>query len=211
MTSLPFTLRKAVSRYLDCQFSSSSLAHTFHLQSPWRIDSPQEAANLLCMFICFTVPFNASSFALSLDASHSLRLKSGALIAVPIPEKYAAAGEKIQAAVEQALKEGTPGVMGRDVTPVLLRRVVELTGGLALENSKTYFISLFSSFILPIFILIPQIDIALIENTALIGKYTVSLSGNNSLYACYLMQVGKLPSSTQIWFEDVKDSKRPLT
>ncbi|KDQ16278.1 hypothetical protein BOTBODRAFT_30983 [Botryobasidium botryosum FD-172 SS1] len=96
-------------------------------KSPWRVNSPHEAAYIL-------------------HASHLLRLQSGTLIAVPIPEQYAASGAKIQEAVEQALLEDMPGVTGRDVTPAVLRRVVELTGGLALEN-----------------------NIALIENTALVG------------------------------------------
>lgn len=39
------------------------------------------------------------------DANDKLKLGSGILIAIPIPKEYAAAGNKIEDAIKQALKE----------------------------------------------------------------------------------------------------------
>ena len=61
------------------------------------------------------------------------------LLAVPIPAEYAARGEVVQQAVEQAVRESIEqGIdkRGKEVTPWLLKRVGELTGGTALELSK---------------------------------------------------------------------------
>jgi pseudouridine-5'-phosphate glycosidase/pseudouridine kinase len=61
------------------------------------------------------------------------------LLAVPIPAEYAADGEKVQLAVEQAVRESIEqGIdkRGKEVTPWLLKRVGELTAGKALHLSK---------------------------------------------------------------------------
>ncbi|XP_043194157.1 pseudouridine-metabolizing bifunctional protein C1861.05-like isoform X2 [Amphibalanus amphitrite] len=63
-----------------------------------------------------------------------LGLESGLLLAVPIPDQYRAEGRSIQAAIEQAVSEAEQqGVSGRDVTPFILARVNELTGGASLQ------------------------------------------------------------------------------
>lgn len=66
-------------------------------------------------------------------------MSNGALFAVPIPEKYEAHGAVLQEAIETALRESEEtGVSksGKEVTPWLLKRVGELTGGKSLESSK---------------------------------------------------------------------------
>ncbi|XP_018426000.1 PREDICTED: pseudouridine-metabolizing bifunctional protein C1861.05-like [Nanorana parkeri] len=68
--------------------------------------------------------------------SLELRLGSGVLIAVPIPPEHAASGEMIEKAIQQALKEARlQGISGKDVTPFVLQRVNELTGGRSLESN----------------------------------------------------------------------------
>ncbi len=53
---------------------------------------------------------------------------------VPIPERDAAAGEKVERATQQALREAADrSLAGSDITPFLLQRINELTGGASLE------------------------------------------------------------------------------
>lgn len=69
-------------------------------------------------------------------ASSTLGLSSGTLVAVPIPESAEAEAGKVQGAIEQALAEaGAAGVVGRDTTPFLLKRIAELTGGDSLASN----------------------------------------------------------------------------
>ena len=69
-------------------------------------------------------------------ASSILGLKSGLLVAVPIPESAEAEAGKVQGAIEQALAEAdAAGVAGRDTTPFLLKRIAELTGGDSLASN----------------------------------------------------------------------------
>jgi pseudouridylate synthase len=58
----------------------------------------------------------------------SMGLQSGVVVAVPPPAEAAIAREKVEPAIEQALAEAK-GIRGKAVTPFLLRRVAELTGG----------------------------------------------------------------------------------
>ena len=63
-------------------------------------------------------------------------LGGGMLVTNPIPEEYAMDKAVIDAAIEQALKESVEqGVHGKETTPFLLARVVELTGGDSLESN----------------------------------------------------------------------------
>ncbi|KAI9176145.1 hypothetical protein H9P43_006510 [Blastocladiella emersonii ATCC 22665] len=65
--------------------------------------------------------------------NRALDLKSGVVIAVPIPEKDAANAGLIQAAVDTAVAEAEAnGIKGKDATPFLLARVAELTRGASL-------------------------------------------------------------------------------
>ena len=83
----------------------------------YRIDTPQELAS-------------------AFKASQDMGLKGGMLVTNPIPEEYAMDKAVIDAAIEQALKESVEqGVHGKETTPFLLARVVELTGGDSLESN----------------------------------------------------------------------------
>ncbi len=83
----------------------------------YRVDSPEELA---AMF----------------RAQRALGYKGGMLVTNPIPERYAMPKDVIDAAIEQALREcAEQGVHGKETTPFLLARVVELTGGESLESN----------------------------------------------------------------------------
>ena len=83
----------------------------------YRVDSPEELA---AMF----------------RAQRELNYKGGMLVTNPIPEQYAMDKEVIDKAIEQALSEAKEQhVHGKETTPFLLARVVELTGGDSLESN----------------------------------------------------------------------------
>ena len=83
----------------------------------YRVDSPEELA---AMF----------------RAQRGMDYKGGMLVTNPIPEEYAMDKAVIDAAIEQALREAKEqGVRGKETTPFLLARVVELTGGDSLESN----------------------------------------------------------------------------
>ncbi len=83
----------------------------------YRVDSPSELADMF-------------------RAQRGLDYKGGMLVANPIPEEYAMDKEVIDAAIEQALKEcKEQGIHGKETTPFLLAKVVELTGGDSLESN----------------------------------------------------------------------------
>nr|XP_010909663.1 uncharacterized protein LOC105035704 isoform X2 [Elaeis guineensis] len=83
-------------------------------KAPCRLDTPQECARLI-------------------NANLNLKLGSGMLIAVPVPTEYAASGNMIESAIQNALKEAAEkNVIGNAATPFLLSRVNELTGGASL-------------------------------------------------------------------------------
>ena len=76
------------------------------------------------------------SIAASFRAKIDMGLKGGMLVTNPIPEEYAMPKDVIDAAIEQALREcKEQGVHGKETTPFLLARVVELTGGDSLESN----------------------------------------------------------------------------
>ena len=83
----------------------------------YRVDSPEELA---AMF----------------RAQRELNYKGGMLVTNPIPEQYAMDKEVIDKAIDQALAEAKEQhVHGKETTPFLLARVVELTGGDSLESN----------------------------------------------------------------------------
>ena len=83
----------------------------------YRVDTP---AQLAAMF----------------KAQQELGMKGGMLVTNPIPEQYAMDKEVIDAAINQAVKESKEqGIHGKETTPFLLARVVELTGGDSLESN----------------------------------------------------------------------------
>ena len=83
----------------------------------YRVDSPEELA---AMF----------------RAQRDMNYKGGMLVTNPIPEEYAMDKAVIDAAIEQALAEAKEqGIHGKETTPFLLAKVVELTGGESLESN----------------------------------------------------------------------------
>lgn len=83
----------------------------------YRVDTP---AQLAAMF----------------KAQQDLGMKGGMLVTNPIPEQYAMDKAVIDAAIEQAVAESKEqGIHGKETTPFLLTRVVELTGGDSLESN----------------------------------------------------------------------------
>ncbi|KAJ3987787.1 indigoidine synthase A-like protein [Lentinula detonsa] len=86
---------------------------------PWNTDSPSIAANILY-------------------TQKQLGMQNGALFAVPIPDKYEAAGAEIQLAVDQAVAESEANgisTRGKEATPWLLNRIGELSKGSSLESN----------------------------------------------------------------------------
>jgi pseudouridine-5'-phosphate glycosidase len=68
------------------------------------------------------------------NAHWSLGLESAILVVNPPPEEIALQFETVERAIQQALEEAeTLGVRGQQVTPFLLSRVSELTGGASLK------------------------------------------------------------------------------
>lgn len=83
----------------------------------YRVDSPEQLAEMF-------------------KAQQALGLKGGMLVTNPIPEQYAMEKEVIDKAIDQAVKESQEqGIHGKETTPFLLARVVELTGGESLESN----------------------------------------------------------------------------
>ena len=92
----------------------------------YAVSGPQEAADIL-------------------NAKWGMGLKGGVLIANPIPEEYGLDFGKMEGVIRQALSAADEaGVHGKDITPFLLAKVKDLTGGeslasniqLALNNAK---------------------------------------------------------------------------
>ena len=83
----------------------------------YRVDSPEELAAIF-------------------RAQRDLAYKGGMLVTNPIPEEFAMDKAVIDAAIEQALAEAKEqGIHGKETTPFLLAKVVELTGGDSLESN----------------------------------------------------------------------------
>ncbi|MEU8827618.1 pseudouridine-5'-phosphate glycosidase [Streptomyces sp. NPDC048636] len=85
--------------------------------SPLRADSPEEIAAIM-------------------RAQWGLGLRAGLSIANPVPEADELPAERIDGIIEQALAEMTEaGITGKDATPYLLGRIVELTKGESLATN----------------------------------------------------------------------------
>lgn len=83
----------------------------------YRLDSAQEIADVL-------------------KVKWSMPLAGGVIIGNPVPAEYAMPNEVIDAAIQQAVNElEEQGIGGKDSTPFLLKRVVEITGGDSLETN----------------------------------------------------------------------------
>ena len=77
-----------------------------------------------------------AELAAAFHTARELGLRGGMLVANPIPEEYAMDHQVINKAIDQAVAEaGAQGIHGKAVTPFLLARVKDLTGGDSLESN----------------------------------------------------------------------------
>ena len=73
---------------------------------------------------------SAAEAASIIAAARRLAAQHGLLVTVPVPEADALPAEEVEAAIQQATAEAAAqGVHGKRVTPFVLARVAELTGG----------------------------------------------------------------------------------
>ncbi|KAI9500213.1 Indigoidine synthase A like protein-domain-containing protein [Coemansia spiralis] len=85
------------------------------LRAPWSLQTPEQVAALI-------------------RTNVKLGLMSGQVIAVPIPSEHAKHSAIIERAIDTAVRESEEkGIRGKESTPFLLKRVVELTGGASLK------------------------------------------------------------------------------
>jgi pseudouridine-5'-phosphate glycosidase len=91
------------------------------LPAPLRSDTPEEVAAMLA-------------------AQRALRLPQGILVAQPVPEAEEIPRRTMNAWIAQALDElGDRQISGKAVTPFLLSRIVELSGGASLQTNVKLF------------------------------------------------------------------------
>lgn len=90
---------------------------TSGIKAPMRADSPAEIANVW-------------------KAQEALGMKTGFIVANPIPEKYSMDPVRINQAIDEAISEMDKlGIHGKETTPYLLDKVQKLTGGDSLESN----------------------------------------------------------------------------
>ncbi|XP_046613096.1 pseudouridine-metabolizing bifunctional protein C1861.05 isoform X1 [Neodiprion virginianus] len=88
------------------------------IQSPYRVASPKDAANLI-------------------KAHRELALAGGILFAVPIPQEYSLDPEEMETAIIKALRDAEQkNITGKDTTPFLLQRLTKITAGQSLRSNK---------------------------------------------------------------------------
>lgn len=91
-------------------FFSRSSGHA----APMRVDSPEEVAAVM-------------------DAMWGLGIDSGLAVVTPIPEDDEIPADQIDAIIDQAIADmQTQGIRGKEATPFLLGRIVDITGGASL-------------------------------------------------------------------------------
>ena len=83
----------------------------------YRVDTPEELASFF-------------------NVQRELGYKGGILVTNPIPEEYSMDKDVIDTAISQALNEcAEKGIKGKETTPFLLSKIVEITGGDSLESN----------------------------------------------------------------------------
>ena len=91
-------------------------------------------------------------------ARQSLSLSGGVLIGNPVPAEHEIPSHTMQGFIKQAVGEAhTQGIIGKAVTPWLLKRIVELSDGASLECNKAL----------------------ILNNASLAARLAVSLTGGN--------------------------------
>jgi pseudouridylate synthase len=103
---------------------------------PVLVDGADEFPSFYSRGSGFPAPLRADGpdeIARTLDAAWSLGLTSGVVVAHPIPEADEIPAAEISAVIDRALADlDARGISGRDATPYLLGRIVELTDGRSL-------------------------------------------------------------------------------
>lgn len=98
------------SDYLPCFYNSKS-----DYKVPLRLDTASEIAHFI-------------------NTKDELGLSGGLLITNPIPSQYELDKEVMDKAIDEAIKEmDEKGIIGKEQTPFLLAKIVEITGGKSLE------------------------------------------------------------------------------
>jgi pseudouridine-5'-phosphate glycosidase len=107
------TLRVPVLAYRTDEFPAFFSRTSGH-QAPLRVDTPDEIATIMA-------------------TKWDLGISGGIALANPIPAGDEIPAEKIDSIIEHALADmNTDGIHGKEATPFLLRRIVELTDGASL-------------------------------------------------------------------------------
>ena len=66
----------------------------------------------------------------------AMGLEGGILVTVPVPLEDAMPADMVESAIQSALDDAeSEGVRGRALTPYLLARIVELTGGQSMKTN----------------------------------------------------------------------------
>ena len=87
------------------------------LKVDYRMDTPQEIAD---------------AFRVKMEAG----LEGGMLVTNPVPVEYSMDPDVIEAAISQALSEAAEkGIRGKEITPFLLARIKDITGGDSLNSN----------------------------------------------------------------------------
>lgn len=88
-----------------------------------RIDSPEDAAKII-------------------RAAQQLEAKHGILITVPVPQDDELSNEVAEKAIQQATEEAeAQGIHGKEITPFVLGRVVELTEGQSMKANRALLVN----------------------------------------------------------------------
>lgn len=112
-----------------------------------------------------------------IKTSKSLGLPYGTVLACPIPEKYAADGDVIQKAIDQAVRETIDqNIASQSVTPFILARVNELTQGASMAT-----------------------NIALLENNASIaGRLAAKLCDRRPIAISQIKKNSSIPTKPKV-------------
>ncbi len=101
----------------DCDQLPAFWSRDSGLAAPLRLDTAQEIAD-------------------HARVRHQLGLTGGTLITNPVPHQYEIPSDVISTIIDQALQDADEqGVKGKEVTPFLLSRMLELTDGKSLETN----------------------------------------------------------------------------